>query len=94
MADKDDDLGEDEDQEAGGAEGAEPEKKRGKGKLIAMIAVGVLLLGGIGGGAAFFLGLFGGHPAPKEEVDLSAPPIYHEMPKLLVDLKTGECRAP
>jgi len=71
-------------------EGEEGEEESGgsKKKLFLIIGVVVLLLGG-GGAGAYFMGLFGGGEHEIEEVVIvpPGPPVYHEFPQLVVDLK-------
>lgn len=80
-----------------------PEKKRVSGKrLIIFAAIIVLFLVGGGVGAAFMLGLFGGHePPPAEATEegehaAPAPPqpqetraFFFEVPDLIVNLNTN-----
>ena len=93
MADEDDETGDDEEDE-------EEEKSGGSLKMI-LIAVGVLVvLIGSGGGAAFYFGalddLLGLETAEQEEkriaaelaaIEAALPPVFHEFPVLVVDLK-------
>ena len=92
MADEDDE----------GEEGEEEEEEESGGSLkLILIAVGVLvvLIGG-GGGAAFYfgalddlLGLETSEQAAKREaaelaaIEAALPPVFHEFPVLVVDLK-------
>ncbi len=81
--------------------GGEPEKKRISGKrLIIFGAILLLVLIGGGVGAAFMLGLFGGHePPPVEEgqAEHAAPTpaptqqraFFFEVPDLIVNLNTN-----
>ncbi|MBC8268399.1 MAG: flagellar basal body-associated FliL family protein [Rhodospirillaceae bacterium] len=88
MSDEEEDIEEDED-------GEESEEKEGSGggkkKLFLIIGVVVLLLGGGGAGAYF---MFAGGEPEKEEVVVipPGPPVYHEFPQLVVDLKKKGAR--
>ena len=78
MSDEED--GEEEEGGEGGEGGGKSKKK-----LFIIISVVVLLLGG-GGGAAFFM--MGGDEAPPEAVVIPpGPPVYHEFPQMVLDLK-------
>jgi len=68
----------------GEGEGAEESSRGGKKKLIIIIAAVVLLLAGGGGGAFFFLS---GDKEPEVVVIPPGPPVFHEFPLLMVDLK-------
>ncbi|MBL6941061.1 MAG: flagellar basal body-associated FliL family protein [Rhodospirillales bacterium] len=88
MSDEEEDIEEDED-------GEESEEKEGSGggkkKLFLIIGVVVLLLGGGGAGAYFMFA--GGEPEKEEVVVIPAgPPVYHEFPQLVVDLKKKGAR--
>lgn len=83
MSEDDDDHEDDEEEgEEGEGEGG------GKKKLIIIIGAVVLLLGG-GGAGAYFMGVFGnGEPEVEEVVIIPpGPPVYHEFPQMVVDLK-------
>lgn len=88
MSDEEEDIEEDED-------GEESEEEEGSGggkkKLFLIIGVVVLLLGGGGAGAYF---MFAGGEPEKEEVVVipPGPPVYHEFPQLVVDLKKKGAR--
>jgi len=79
---------EEEDIEEEGEEG-EAESGGGKKKLFIIIGVAVVLLLGGGGAGAYFMGFFGGGKHEPEEVVVipPGPPVYHEFPQLVVDLK-------
>lgn len=92
MADEDDETDDEEEEE---------EEKSGGGLKMILIAVAVLvvLIGG-GGGAAFYFGalddLLGLETAEQEEkrvaaelaaIEAALPPVFHEFPVLVVDLK-------
>ncbi len=83
MSDEADEI--EENEENGEAEGEE--KSGGKKKLFIIIGiVAVLLLGG-GGAGAYFL-FFAGGEKEEEVVEIPpGPPVYHEFPQLIVDLK-------
>ncbi|MBL6932416.1 MAG: flagellar basal body-associated FliL family protein [Rhodospirillales bacterium] len=85
MSDEEDEIDEDENEDGnGGEKGA----GGGKKKLFLIIGAVVVLLGG-GGAGAYFMGVFGGSEQKEEEVvEIPAgPPVYHEFPQLVVDLK-------
>ncbi len=85
MSDEEEEIEEEEIEE--GEDGEEESSGGGKKKLFLIIGVVVLLLGG-GGAGAYFMGFFGGEA--KEEVVEEVPPgppVYHEFPQLVVDLK-------
>lgn len=76
---------------------AEAAPQKSRKKLLILVAVGLLLLGGSGAGGAYFLGLFGGghegealaegeHVAP-EEIEAAA---FHELPEMVVRLEGGQ----
>ncbi len=72
--------------------------KGGAGKKIAMIAGGVVVLLGLMGGGAYYMGLvhkiMGWEKAVKTAELSIGKPVLHELPQIKTDLKTGECRAP
>ncbi|MBT4933788.1 MAG: flagellar basal body-associated FliL family protein [Rhodospirillaceae bacterium] len=89
MSDEEEELEEDED---GEEEDEEEGSGGGKKKLFLIIGVVVLLLGG-GGAGAYFMGLFGGEEEVPEVVVIPpGPPVYHEFPQLVVDLKKKGAR--
>ncbi len=94
MSDETDDDVEDElDEESD--DDSEEAPKTSKKKLI-IIGVGALVgLLAIGGGAAFWLGLFssGEHEQAELHAEI-APSVQHELPPIKADLKTGKCRSP
>lgn len=79
-----------------GSDDAEEAPKTSKKKLI-IIGVGALVsLLAIGGGAAFWLGLFssgGEHEQTELQAEIT-PAVRHELPPIKADLKTGKCRSP
>jgi flagellar FliL protein len=82
MSEDDDDIDDDEE------DGEEEEEGSGGGKkkLFLIIGLVVLLLGGGGAGAYFMFA--GGEPEEEEVVVIPAgPPVYHEFPQMVVDLK-------
>jgi len=84
MSDEEDDIEEDEEGEDG-----EEESGGGKKKLFLIIGIAVVVLLGGGGAGAYFMGFFGGGEHKAEEVVVipAGPPVYHEFPQLVVDLK-------
>jgi len=77
-------------------DGDDDEAKRPKiarKKLIIIAAAAVLALGIIGGGVAFFL-MGDGDEAGTATVQLAGPPVFHDLPSVTADLKTGRCRSP
>ncbi|HER26886.1 MAG TPA: hypothetical protein ENI69_07230 [Rhodospirillales bacterium] len=91
MADDKPDKDED---EKGEEQGGEEEGSSGGKKKLILIIVGVvvLILAGVGG--AFFMGVFGGGEPEVEEVVVipPGPPVYHEFPLMVVDLKKTSAR--
>lgn len=79
------------------ADGADPggKPKRGK-KLLIIIAAAVLLLGGGGGGAAYMFLFSGGgegehgEHAEAEHVEDEVPPVFYEMPEIVIRLEGGQ----
>jgi len=88
----DDDGDDDEDGEDEGEDEAKRPKIARK-KLIIIAAAAVLALGIIGGGVAFFL-MGDGDEAGTATVQLAGPPVFHDLPSVTADLKTGRCRSP
>jgi len=85
----DDEKGGEEAEESEGSEKAE-DGGGSKKKLFIIIGVVVLLLGG---GAGAFL-MMGGEEAPPEVVVIPpGPPVYHEFPQMVLDLKKSGKRA-
>ncbi len=80
-------------------EDEEGKSSAGGGKKLIIIgaAAALLILGG--GAAAFFTGLLDSLLGVEKDTVAEAPPppeppIFIEFPNILVDLKTGRCRAP
>ena len=73
-----------------GAAPAAGASKRKRLFIIAGAAVVVLVIGG--GGTAFLMGAFGGDAAEKV-VQESGPPVYYDVPEMMVDLKSDGRRA-
>ena len=77
--------------------GKQMDKKKlgGKGKLIAIVAVAVVVLVG-GGTAAYFTGLLDGilpRKGAKSAVIELGPPVTHQLPQIKADLKTDKCKS-
>lgn len=88
MSDADTDDLEDE-EGADGAEGENAEsKRRFSGKfLVLFVLLPVIALGAIGGGAYVFLFLGGEeHAVEMVETEVVPPPVFYELPELLVNL--------
>lgn len=84
-----------------GDEESDQEELEKHRKLKQMItAAAVVMVLAVVGGALVFTGAVGGVVAwmkggpSKAIVSLPGPPVYHEFPEILVDLKSGRCRAP
>lgn len=94
-----------EDYEDDAADGAvEPEKASGgKKKLILLVVLPLLLIVGAAAGAYFtgladpVMAMLGGgkkdSEAPKEKA-IAAPPVFYELPEMLVNLNPGQGRRP
>ena len=73
----------------------EPKRKRFSGKKIVLFMVlpALLLLGGLGGGAAWYLGFIGHHAeaekAKKEAEEKARPTVFYDLPEMLVNLNTN-----
>lgn len=63
-------------------------KRPGRLKLIIIAAVGIIVLGGGGYGAASFFGVFNSETAVVEQ----APPIFFDLPEMTVNLSTIDQR--
>jgi flagellar FliL protein len=73
--------------EAGGSSGSGSRKK-----LLIIVAAAVLLLGGTGGAAYVFL--FGGAPSGGENAEAAEaedlpPPVFYDMPEIVIRLDGG-----
>lgn len=77
--------GDGEDGDAGG-------KKAKRRKLLIFGGAGLAVLLVVAGAAMLLLG--GDDDTGQATVELAGPPVFHELPELLADLKTGRCRAP
>jgi len=93
MSDEDGDIKGEESsgEEDSGAEESSS-KKGGKKKLILIIVVAVVVLVGGGGAGAYFMGFLDSLLGIAHEEEVVAeippgPPVYYEMPQLVVDLK-------
>lgn len=72
--------------------------KKSKGKMLIAIIGGVLFLLAAGGGLSYYMGWI--HAAmgwqqskSRAEIELGTP-VYHPLPEIRTDMKTGDCRAP
>lgn len=73
-------------------------KKKSKGGLLISIVGGVFIALAVSGGVAYYLGwvhtLMGWEkPNSRAELEIGKP-VFHPLPEIRTDLKTGECRAP
>ena len=81
-----------EDESSAEGDDQEEEKSGGKKKLILIIAAVVVLII-VGVGAAFLMGAFdsllgnGKEEVPEVVVIPPGPPVYHEFPQMVLDLK-------
>lgn len=83
-----------------GAEGAPEAKKGGLGGLLknklVLIGVAVLLLGGVGGGGAWYMGFLGGGDHAEGEAggepkaEEAKPVQFVDLPEMVVNLATPE----
>lgn len=84
------------------AENAKPKKGKKKKKSKAMLLIpilgGVLVFLVVGGGLSYYMGWIHavmGWERPQHHAQLEiGKPVFHPMPEIRTDLKTGECRAP
>jgi len=85
-----------------GAAGQEP-PKRGKKKLIFLVVLPLLLIVGAAAGAYFtgladpIVAMLGGgkhgeEAAPEKAKGVAAPPVFYELPEMLVNLNPGAGR--
>ncbi|WNK01225.1 flagellar basal body-associated FliL family protein [Thalassospiraceae bacterium LMO-JJ14] len=83
----------------------DPKRKKGKGskkkskpKLLIPILGGVFVFLVVGGGLSFYMGWVHavmGWERPQLHAQLElGKPVFHPLPEIRTDLKTGECRAP
>ncbi|MEE9544562.1 MAG: flagellar basal body-associated FliL family protein [Rhodospirillales bacterium] len=98
MSDDLDDDDEPEEEEEDIEDGEKKPSAGGGKKLIVIGAAAALLILG-GGAAVFFTGLLdsllgGEKDSVAGQIPPPEPPILIEFPKIMVDLKTGRCRAP
>lgn len=92
MSDDLDDDDEPEEEEEDIEDGEKKPFSAGGKKLIVIgAAVALLILGG--GAAVFFTGLLDSQPGGEKD-SVGKPPVFIEFPKIMVDLRTGRCRAP
>ncbi|MBO6946689.1 MAG: flagellar basal body-associated FliL family protein [Rhodospirillales bacterium] len=88
-------------------DGGNGKKKKGKGKggkkksgakLLIGLILGILIFFGGGGGLAWYMGwvhALMGWEKPQHRAELEiGKPVFHPLPEIRTDLKTGECRAP
>jgi len=81
---------EDDKTEAEGEEGkAAPAKRKLSLKLILMAVGGLVAIGGIGGGAYFFLFAHKSEAATAAAANQVKPPVFLDMPDVLVNLSSG-----
>jgi len=73
-------------------------KKASKAKLLIPIIGGVLVFVLVGGGLSYYMGWIHavmGWERPQHHAELElGKPVFHPLPEIRTDLKTGECRAP
>ena len=73
-------------------------KKLSTGKLLLGLILGILIFFGGGGGLAWYMGwvhALVGWEKPQHRAELLiGEPVFHPLPEIRTDLKTGECRAP
>lgn len=73
-------------------------KKKSKAMLLIPILGGVLVFLVVGGGLSYYMGWIHammGWERPQHHAELEiGKPVFHPMPEIRTDLKTGECRAP
>lgn len=96
MADEDDEAEDNEDGLDEEGEGKVGESKpRSRKKLIVMAGAGFLMLAGVGGGVAWYLGLLGadGTSAPEKEIVAQKPAVFFELPDITVNLASLDQRS-
>lgn len=73
-------------------------KKLSAGKLLIGLILGLLIFFGGGGGLAWYMGWIHalmGWEKPQTRAELTiGEPVFHPLPEIRTDLKTGECRSP
>jgi len=73
-------------------------KKTSKAKLLIPILGGVFIFIAAGGSGAYYMGWIHaimGWQQPHSHAELElGKPVFHPLPEIRTDLKTGECRAP
>jgi len=95
----------DEEQKPEGEEAAEGEGEQEEGKksrftpkfLAIFVVLPLVLLGGIGGGGAWYMGWLGGDAAAPDGTAQAAPPpkpsFFYDLPEMLVNLSRRDKRA-
>lgn len=77
----------------GEGEGGAGKSKFGKKKLIIMAAAGLVVLAGLGGGGAWYFGLFGGEDGTQmAERPEPKPAVFLDLPDLTVNLTSLDQR--
>ncbi len=73
-------------------------KKKSGAKLLIGLILGILIFFGGGGGLAWYMGWIHavmGWEKPQHRAELEiGKPVFHALPEIRTDLKSGECRAP
>lgn len=92
MSDVQDENIADEEPEAGETEGGEAKPKSGKKKLIIMATAGLVVLGTLGGGGAWYFGLLGGGDAQMAGKPAPKPAVFLDLPDLTVNLTAVDQR--
>jgi len=100
MAAEDDDTEDEAQTEGGEGDGGEGdgdgegEGKKGRlprKKLIMLAGAGIIVLGALGGGGAYFLGFIGGEDGPVEAV--AKPAVFYDLPDLTINLASPDKRS-
>jgi len=63
----------------------------GKGKIIAITTLALVLIGG--GAGAYFSAMFTAPKLYEATIELPGPPVYYELPRITVDIKPSPRRA-